>query len=72
MATPTYICDTIDFGKEEVFPLTEVATALRGLKSGKSAGKNKIRPELLMAFNGKEVRCLIRVCQVAWKLGKTP
>ena len=72
MATPTDTCDTIDFGKEEVFTSTEVAAAIRGLKSGNAAGKDEIRPEMLKAFNGERVRWLTRVCQVAWKLGKTP
>ena len=63
-ATSTNTCDTINFGKEEVFTLIEVAAAVRGLKSGKSAGKDEIRPE--------EIRWLTRVCQVAWKLGNAP
>ena len=31
-ATSTDTCDTIDFGEEEVFTLTKVAAAIRGLK----------------------------------------
>ena len=71
-ATPTDTCDTINLGKGEVFTLTEVATAKRELKSGKAAGGDKIRPEMLNALNGEGVRWLTRVCQVAWKLIKTP
>ena len=63
-ATPTDTCDTIDLGKEEVFTLTEVAAVIRGLKSGKAAGEDEIRPEMLKALNGG-VRWLTRVCQVA-------
>ena len=62
---PTDTCDTTDLGKEEVFTLTEEAAAIRGLKSGKAAGKDKIRPEMLQALN-REVRWLTRVRQVAW------
>ena len=40
--TPTDTCDTIDFGKEEVFTSTDVAAAIRGLKSGKVDGEDKI------------------------------
>ena len=42
--------------------------------SRKAAGKDEkdeIRPEMLKALNGEGVRWLARVCQVAWKLGKT-
>ena len=39
-ATPTDTCDTIDFGKE-VFTLTEVEAAIRGLKSEKAAGEDE-------------------------------
>ena len=42
----TDTCYTINFGKEEVFTLTEVAVAIWGLKSGKVAGKGKILPEM--------------------------
>ena len=51
-ATPTDTCDTIDFGKEEVFTLTEVAAAIRGLKSGKAASEDEIRPKMLKTLNG--------------------
>ena len=63
-ATPTGTCATIDFGKEN-FKLTEVAVAIRGLKSGKAAGEDKIQLEILKALNGEGVRWLTRVYQVA-------
>ena len=66
------MCDTTGFGKEEVFTLTEVVAVIQGLKSGKAAGEDEIRLEMLKALNGEEVRWLTRVRQVAWKLGKTP
>ena len=71
-ATPTDTCDTIDFRKEEVFTLTEVAAAIRGLKSRKAAGEDEIRPKMLKALNEEGLRWLTRVCRVAWKLAKTP
>ena len=71
-ATPTDICDTIDFWKKQVLTSTKVTAAIQGLKSGKAAGENEIRPEMLKTLNEEEVRWLARVCQVAWKLGKTP
>ena len=40
-AAPTDTCDTINFGKE-VFTSTEVAAAIRGLKSGTAAGEDEI------------------------------
>ena len=52
--------------------MTEVAAAIRGLKSGKAAGKDKIRHEMLKVLNGEGVRWLTKMCQVAWKLEKTP
>ena len=41
-ATPTELCDTIDFEKEKIFTFTKVAAAIRGLKSGKAAGKDEM------------------------------
>ena len=55
-AIPTDTCNTIDFRKEEVFTLTEMAVAIRGLKTGKAAGEDEIRPEMLKALNEKGVR----------------
>ena len=59
-------------GEDEVFTEAEVATAIKGIKSKKAAGEDKIRPEMLKALTGEEISWLTRVCQVAWKLGKTP
>ena len=55
-ATPTDTCDMTDFGKEEIFTLTEITAAIRGLKSEKVAGEDKIRPEMLKTLNVKRVR----------------
>ena len=71
-ATPTDTCNTIKFGKEEIFTLTEVAVAMRALKSEKATGEDEIRPEMLKTLNGYGGRWLTRVCRVAWKFGKTP
>ena len=70
-ARPTETYVTIDFEKEEVFTLSEVAAVIQGLKFVKTAGENKIRPEIQKALNGG-VCWLTWVCQVAWKLGKAP
>ena len=36
------------------------------------SGEDEIRPEMLKVLNGERVRWLTRLCQVAWKLKKTP
>ena len=59
-------------GKEEVSTAAEVATAIKGIKSGKTAGEDEIRPKMLKAPTGEVILWLTRVCQVAWKFGKTP
>ena len=50
-ATPTDTRDTIYFLKDKVFTLIEAAAAIRGLKSGKAAGEDKIRLKMLKALN---------------------
>ena len=60
------------FGEEEVFTAAEVATAIKGIKPGKAATEDEIRPEKLKALTGEGILWLMRVCQVAWKFGKTP
>ena len=51
--------------EEEVFTAAEVATAIKGIKSGKAAGENQIIPEMLKALTGEGIFWLARVCQVA-------
>ena len=62
----------IHVGEEEVFTAAEVATVIKEIKSGEAAGEDEIRPEMLKALNGEGILWLTRVCQVAWKFGKTP
>ena len=52
-------------GEDEVFTAAEVATAIKEIKSGKVAGEDEIRPEMLIALTGEEILWLARVCQVA-------
>ena len=49
-----------------------MATAIKGVKSGKAANEDEIRPEMLKTLTGEGILWLTGVCQVAWKLGKTP
>ena len=61
-------CDTHEvthLGEDEVFTAAEVATANRGIKSGKAAGGDEIRPEMLKALTGEGILWLARVRQVA-------
>ena len=53
-------------GEEEVFSAAEVATEIKGMNSGKAAGEDEIRPEILKVLTGEEILWLTRVCQVAW------
>ena len=55
-------------GEEEVFAASEVATAIKGIKCGKAAGEDEIRPEMLKTLTGKGILWLTRVCQVVWIL----
>ena len=50
----------------------EVRRAINRLKSGKAAGVDEIRPELLKALGGDGIDWLTRVFQVAWDSGEAP
>ena len=50
--------------EEEVFIAAEVATTIKGIKSGKAAGEDEIRPKMLKALTGELIRWLTRVCEV--------
>ena len=41
--------DVTDLVEEEVFTAAEVATAIKGINSGKAAGEDEIRPEMFKA-----------------------
>ena len=71
-ATARDTLDVTHLVKEEVFTAAKVATAIKGIKSGKAAGEDEIRPEMLKALTREGIVWLTRVCQVAWKFGKTP
>ena len=58
-------------GEEGVFTAAELATAIKGIKSGKAAGEDEIRPEMLKTLTGEGILWLMRMCQVAWKFCKT-
>ncbi|CAF2877141.1 unnamed protein product [Rotaria sp. Silwood2] len=51
---------------------TEVTTAIKSLKSGKAAGVDEIRPEMLKSLKSGCVDWLTRICRMAWTTGKAP
>ncbi|CAF1534892.1 unnamed protein product [Adineta ricciae] len=52
--------------------LGEVSLAIKSLKSGKAAGIDEIRPEMLKALKDGGIRWLTRICGVVWKSGEAP
>ena len=50
----------------------EIWRLVKRLKSGKAAGIDEIRPELLKALDGEGIDWLTRVFQVAWDSGEVP
>ena len=57
--------EVTNLGEDKVFTAAEVATEIKGIKSGKAAGEDEIRPKMLTALTGEETLWLTRVCQVA-------
>ena len=49
-------------GEEEVFTAAEVPTEYNGIKSGKTAGEDEIRPGMLKALTGEGIIGLTQVC----------
>ena len=64
--------EVANLGEEEVFTAVETAMAIKAIKSEKATSEDEIRPEMLKALTGEGILWLTRVCQVAWKYGKTP
>ncbi|CAF4940420.1 unnamed protein product, partial [Rotaria sp. Silwood2] len=52
--------------------MSEVSSAIKSLKSGKAAGIDEIRPEMLKALNNGGIRWLTRIRAVVWKTGEAP
>ncbi|CAF3333272.1 unnamed protein product [Rotaria sp. Silwood2] len=52
--------------------MAEVASAIKSLKSGKAAGIDEIRPEMLKTLNDDGIRWLTRICGIVWRTGKAP
>ena len=61
-----------NLGRLEALTAAEVATVIKQLKSGKAAGRDEIRPKLLKLLAWEGILWLTKVCQPAFKLGKTP
>ena len=57
---------------ETKLDVDEVWRAIHRLKSGKAAGVDEIRPEMLKALGGKGFVWLTRVFQAAWDSGEAP
>ena len=51
--------------EEKVFTAAEVTMAIKGIKSGKAAGEDEIRHEMLKVLTGEGILWLMQVCQVA-------
>ena len=71
-ASTCYTHEVTCFGEEEVFTAAEVATAIKGIKSGKASWEDEIRAEMLKALTGEGILRLTCMCKVAWKFGKAP
>ena len=57
---------------EEVFTVAEVATAIKGIKSGKAADEDEIILEMLKALTAKEIFWLTRGVKLSGNLAKLP
>ena len=64
--------EVIQPGEIKALTTAEVATAIKQLKSEKAAGGGEIRPEMLKSLAWEGIIWLTRMCQLAFKLGKTP
>ena len=47
--------EVIHLGEEEVFTAAKVDTAIKGINSGKAAGEDEIRPEMLKALTKERI-----------------
>ena len=59
-------------GAENSPTVAEVREAVLSLKSGKAAGVDEIRPEMLKALGSEGISWLTRVFGVAWETGRVP
>ena len=57
--------EAIHLGEDEFFTAVEMVTAVKRIKSGKAAGEDQTRPEILKALTGEGILWLTRVCRVA-------